>query len=72
VHAAAAKTGGFAGGVQPLDDLAVIAEHAGVEVGLEARRAFSGQDVELHRDQRAMFGIENPVRLYMKRQDRQG
>src|SRR6476620_8152141 len=36
VHAAAAEAGGFAGGIKPRHDLTVIAEHARVEVGLEA------------------------------------
>src|SRR5216684_6240011 len=63
VHAAAAETGGFAGGVKPGHDLAVAAEHAGVEVGLETAQRLAGQDVELDRDQRAVGGIENAVRL---------
>src|SRR5437763_1863240 len=62
VHAAAAETGGFAGGVEAGDDLAVVAEHAGVEVGLEAAERLAGEDVELDRDQRAMGGVENAVR----------
>ena len=63
VHAAAAETGRFAGGVEPRHDVAVAAEHAGVEVGLEAAQRLAGQDVELDRDQRAVGGIENAVRL---------
>src|SRR5258708_10674827 len=53
VHAATAKTGGFAGGVKPRHDPAVAAEHAGVEVGFEAAQRLAGQDAEFHRDQRS-------------------
>ena len=63
VHAAAAEAGGFAGRVESPDDLAVIAEHAGVEIGLEAAQRLAGQDVELDRDQRAVVGIEDAVRF---------
>src|SRR5437879_11833762 len=35
VHAAAAKTGGFAGGVEAPDDLAIAPKHARVQIGLE-------------------------------------
>ena len=34
-----------------------------VEIGLEAAQRLAGQDVELDRDQRAVRGIENAVRL---------
>src|SRR5260370_17258222 len=63
VHAAAAEAGGFAGRVKPRHDLAVAAEHAGVEVGLEAAQRLAGQDVEFYGNQRSVLGIENPVRL---------
>src|SRR5437868_7405928 len=63
VHAAAAKTGRFAGGVKPRHDLAVAAEHARVEVGLESAQRLAGHDIEFHRNQRPMGGIENPVRF---------
>ena len=62
MHAAAAKAGGLAGGVQSRHDVAVAAEHPGVEVGLEAAQRFPGQDVELDGDQGAMSGVENAVR----------
>src|ERR1700730_10293422 len=63
VHAAAAEAGGFADRVKPGDDLAVTGEYAGGEVGLETAQRLAGQDVELHRDQWTMGGIEDPVRL---------
>src|SRR4051795_2962544 len=62
VHAAAAETGGFAGGVEAGDDLAILAEHARVEVGLETAQRLAGQDVEFYCDQWAMRGIEDAVR----------
>src|SRR5450631_3411243 len=62
VHAAAAEAGRFAGGVKSRHDLAVLAEHAGVEIGLEATQCLAGQDVEFYRDQGTAGGIENPVR----------
>src|ERR1700732_2959879 len=62
VHAAAAKAGRFADGVKPRHDLAVPAEYAGIKIGLETAERLAGQDIEFHRDQRAMGGIENPVR----------
>src|SRR5258708_1392573 len=62
-HAAAAETGGFAGGVEAGHDLAIAAEHPRVEVGLESAQRLAGQDVEFYRDQRAVRGIENAVRL---------
>src|SRR3954464_3562576 len=62
VHAAAAEAGGFTCGIKSPDDLAVVAEHARVEVGLETTQRLARQDVELDRDQRALFGIENAVR----------
>src|SRR5690349_25167021 len=58
VHAATAEAGGFACGIKSPDDLAVAAEHARVEIGLEAAQRLPRQDVELHRDQRAVFGID--------------
>src|SRR5665213_475783 len=58
VDAAAAEAGRFARGVKPPDDLAVLAEHAGVEVGLEPAQRLAGHDVELHRDQGTMGRIE--------------
>src|SRR3984957_16651293 len=63
VHAAAAKAGGFTGGGKSRHDLAVAAEQARFEIGLEAAQRLAGQDIELHRNQRAVGGIENPVRL---------
>src|SRR5665213_3671023 len=54
MHAAAAETGCFAGGVEPRHDLAVLAEHAGVEIGLETAQRLAGHDVELDRDQGPM------------------
>src|ERR1700730_5657657 len=63
VHAAAAESGGFAGRVEPPDDLAVASESARIEVGLETAKRLAGQDVELHRDQRSLFGIEDAMRL---------
>src|SRR3984885_232324 len=63
VHAAAAETGGFAGRIEPAHDLAVLAEHARIEIGLKTAQRLAGQNVELHRNQRTMRGIENPVRL---------
>src|ERR1700754_1547763 len=63
VHAAAAETGGFARRIEALDDFAVGAEHARVEIGLKAAQRLAGQDVQLHGDQRPMRGIEDPVRL---------
>src|SRR3984957_2288138 len=63
VHAAAAKAGGFTGGVKPRLDLAVVAEHARLQIGLEATQRLASEDIELHRNQRAMGGIENPVRF---------
>ena len=63
VHAAAAKTGGFADGVEPRDDLAILAEHAGIEIGLKTAERLAGEDVEFYRDQRPVRGIEDPMRL---------
>src|SRR5438477_4436773 len=63
VQAAAAEAGGFACGIKSADDLAVAAEHARVQVGLKTAQRLSRQDVELDRDQRAVVGIENPMRL---------
>jgi len=63
VHTGHRKTGGFAGGVQPPDDLAVMAEHAGSRDRSRSRERLARQDVQLHRDQRAVRGIENAVRL---------
>src|ERR1700736_81979 len=51
VHAATAKDGRFAGGIKPRHDLAVVAEYARVEVGLETAQRLAGQDVEFHGDQ---------------------
>src|ERR1043166_5525811 len=62
VHAAAAETGGFAGGVKAGDDLAVLAEHARVEIGLESAQRLAGQDVEFYGNQRAVRGVEDAVR----------
>src|SRR5882724_1724817 len=62
VHAAAAEAGGFADGIEPRYDLAVAAEYPRREVGLETAQSLAGQDVEAHRDQRPLRGIENPVR----------
>src|SRR5258708_35506275 len=45
VHAAAAKAGGTARGIKPRHDLAVAAEHAGIEIGLETAPRLAGQDV---------------------------
>src|SRR5947208_15476578 len=61
VHAAAAKTGRFAGGVKPRHDLAVAAEQALVEVGLESAQRLSGHDMEFHRNQLPRGVIENPL-----------
>ncbi len=63
MHAAAAKTGRLAGGVKPRHDPAVAAEHPRIEIGLEPAQRLAGQDVELHRNQGPMLGIENPVRF---------
>src|ERR1043166_2626611 len=63
VHAAAAETGGFAGGVKAGDDLALLAEYARIEVGLETAQRFAGQDVEFDGNQRAMRGVEDAMRL---------
>src|ERR1700676_5061748 len=62
VHAAADEAGRFAGSVESRHDLAVLAEYAGIKIGLEATERLAGQDIEFDRDQRAMRGIENPVR----------
>src|SRR3954447_4860848 len=63
VHAAAAKAGGFAGGVQSGHDLPIAAEYARVQVGLKAAQRLAGENVEFHCDQRAMRRVEDPVRL---------
>src|SRR5260370_24018494 len=52
VHAAAAEAGRFAGGIKPRHDLAVAAEYARVEVGLEPAQRLAGQDIEFHRTRR--------------------
>src|SRR5580693_8415274 len=51
VHAAA-TAGRLARGVEPRHDLAVLAEHAGVQIGLEAAQRLAGQDIEFYGDQR--------------------
>src|SRR5205814_4001302 len=63
VHAAAAETGGFTGRVKSPDDLAIAAEHAAVQIGLETAQRLAGQDVEFHRDQRTVLGVEDAMRL---------
>src|SRR6478752_4153964 len=63
VHAAATEAGGFASGVKSLDDLAVRPEYPRVQIGLEATQRLARQDVELDRDQRAVVGIEDAMRL---------
>src|SRR5882757_6599779 len=44
VHAAAAEASGFAGSVESGNDLAIVAEHARVQIGLEAAQRLAGQD----------------------------
>src|SRR5579863_10406460 len=63
VHAAAAEAGRLARGIEPRHDLAVLAEDARIEIGLETAERLAGQDIELHRDQGAVGGIENAVRF---------
>src|SRR5690242_14491815 len=63
VHAATAKTGGFACRIESPDDLAVLAEHARIQIGLEATQRLAGQDVEFDRNQRAMRGVEDSMRF---------
>jgi hypothetical protein len=43
-----------------------VAEHAGVQIGLETAQRLAGQDVQLHRDQRALRGIEDAVRFAVR------
>lgn len=62
MHAATAEAGGLADGVEAGNDAALLPEHAGVEIGFEAAQRLAGEDVELHRDQRPMRGIEDAVR----------
>src|SRR5215211_6075086 len=52
VHPPAAEAGDLAGRVEPGQRLAVGAQHARLEVGLEAAERLAGEDVELHADQR--------------------
>ena len=63
MHAAAAETGDFAHRIEALDRLAIGAQHAAVEIGLQAAQRLAGQDVEPDRDQRAILRIEQLVRL---------
>lgn len=62
MHAAAAEAGGLADRVEPGNDLSFLAEHARVEIGLEAAQRLAGEDIELDRDQRPVRRIEDPVR----------
>ena len=63
MHAAAAETGCFAGGIQAGEDLSAGREHPAVQVGFESAECLASQDIQLHGDQRAGFGIEDPVRF---------
>ena len=63
MHAAAPEARGFADRIEPRHDLTVLAEHAGVKVGLEAAQRLARQDIELHCDQRTVRGIEDAMRL---------
>jgi hypothetical protein len=62
VHAAAAESRNLSGGVKPLHRLTVGAQHAAVEIGLQAAQRLAGQDVEANRNQRTRVGIEQTVR----------
>jgi len=62
MHAAAAKTAGFADGVEPPDDLAILAEYAGIEIGLKTAERLAGEDVEPHSDQRPGLRVQDLVR----------
>ena len=63
VHAAAAESCDLAGRVKPRHRLAVGAQHAAVEIGLQAAERLAGQNIEPNGNQRAGLRIEQPVRL---------
>src|ERR1700726_1222836 len=63
MHAAAAETGGFTGGVKPRHDLAFVPEHARIEVSFKTAQRLARENVELYRDQRTVGGIQDPVRF---------
>ena len=69
MHAAAAEARCFADRVEAGNDAALAAEHARVEIGLEAAERLAGEDVELDRDQRSVCGIEDLVAAMNKLAD---
>src|SRR5947208_17015311 len=52
----------LAGCVEPWDRIAVVAEDACLEVGLEPAEGLARQDRQPHADQRTGRGVEDPVR----------
>src|SRR6202043_3921632 len=62
VGAAATETGGLASREQAADGVAVLAERASVEVGLDAAQRFASEDVQFHADEGPGGGIEDLVR----------
>src|SRR5262249_9311161 len=63
MHAAAAEARGFAGRIESWNDLSARSEHAPQQISLQSTQGFARKDVEPHRDQWAIRGIENPMRL---------
>jgi hypothetical protein len=62
MHASAAETGCLTRRIQSRQGRAVRAEHAAVEIGLDAAQRLARENVEPHRDERPRLGIEDLVR----------
>src|SRR5205814_10733437 len=63
VHAAAAEAGGLAGCVEARDRLAVLAQHARLEVGLDPAERLARHRLEPDRDQRAGVRVRDLLEL---------
>ena len=61
VHAAAAEAGRFAGCIQTREDLASAGKDPAREVGFESAQRLAREDIQLHCDQRAGLGVQDPV-----------
>src|SRR5262249_28919722 len=63
VHAAAAETGDFAGGVYVFQRFAVGLQYARGKIGFNAAQRLPGEHPKPHGDQRAGGGVEQAVGL---------
>jgi len=63
VHAATAKAGGLANGIQAVDRLAAAIQRAAGEIGLDAAEALAADDELADRDQRHGLAIEDGLAL---------